>query len=268
MRRNLNEHICLWQVDAGIANFGHKNSRDLIAAEFIEDVRALAVGCGAVDEVSVQTCRILSQCEDVIGEYNDLVAPSFVVVHQKLARAELRGIHGIEELPFGVPVQPYVVRHEVLRHGAPHLSAVHTGDVAISCQVLPVGFVDFGANQKIQVADALVLSYKSGRQSQLAVRFHYSEHLSEHCGGHHMHLVHQQQPPLSVGDGVDHALRLRAALPRKRHHRVGGDGDVAKTHKGLSLLAGDASDLRLCAAGPHEELVPPLIDRHRGVNEA
>lgn len=64
-----------------------------------------------------------------------------------------------------------------LGHGAPHLSALHIGDVACPGQVKPVGLVQLGADQEVEVGDALVLTHQRGRQAQLAVSLHNANYL-------------------------------------------------------------------------------------------
>lgn len=71
--------------------------------------------------------------------------------HQKLAHLLLAGVFLFEVLPV-----------ELARHGAPDLRALHVGQVARLHQVQPVGLVQLGADQKVEVADALVLAHQRG----------------------------------------------------------------------------------------------------------
>jgi len=64
-----------------------------------------------------------------------------------------------------------------LGHGAPDLHALHVGDVARAREVQPVGLVQLGPDQEVQIADALVLAHQRRRQAQLAVRLDDANHL-------------------------------------------------------------------------------------------
>lgn len=64
-----------------------------------------------------------------------------------------------------------------LGHGTPDLSTLDVGDVAGTCEVKPVGLVELGANEEVQITDTLVLAHQRRRQAQLAVRLHYADHL-------------------------------------------------------------------------------------------
>ena len=64
-----------------------------------------------------------------------------------------------------------------LGHGAPDLCALHVGNVPRARQVEPVGLVQLGADQKVEVRDALVLAHQRRRQAQLAVRLHDADDL-------------------------------------------------------------------------------------------
>lgn len=66
-----------------------------------------------------------------------------------------------------------------LGHGAPHLSALHIGDMTSPGQVQPVGLIQLGTNQEVEVSNALILTHQSGSQAQFAVGLHYTNHLSQ-----------------------------------------------------------------------------------------
>lgn len=56
-----------------------------------------------------------------------------------------------------------------LGHGAPDLHTLHIGNVAGTRQVQPVGFVQLGADEEVEVGDQLILADQGGREPQLAV---------------------------------------------------------------------------------------------------
>lgn len=67
-----------------------------------------------------------------------------------------------------------------LGHGAPDFGALHVGDVAGAREIQPIGLVQLGADQEVEVRNALVLSHQRCCQAQLAVRFHYANHLRQY----------------------------------------------------------------------------------------
>lgn len=71
-------------------------------------------------------------------------------------------------------------RGAYLGHGAPDFSALHIGDVAGPGQVQPVGLVQLGTNEEVEVGNALILTHQSGSQAQLAVSLHNADHLPPH----------------------------------------------------------------------------------------
>ena len=67
-----------------------------------------------------------------------------------------------------------------LGHGAPDLDALHVGNVPCAGEVEPVGFVQLGADEEVEVGDERVLAHQGGRQAQLAVRLGDADHLHHH----------------------------------------------------------------------------------------
>mmetsp|Transcript_18365 Transcript_18365/g.54815 ORF Transcript_18365/g.54815 Transcript_18365/m.54815 type:complete len:254 (-) Transcript_18365:357-1118(-) len=231
--------------------------------EGVQHARALAVARGAVDEGLAQAHGVLPQSPDVVAENNDLVAAhSLVVLDQKLCRHELVGVHNVQQLTAGAIFLLQVLAEELLSHGAPHLGALHICDVARAREVEPVGLVELGADEEVEVADALVLTHQRRGQAELAVAVCDADDLAEHLRRHHVHLVHEQQPPLTVLDHAHHLLGLRAPLPRERNHGERGDADARQTREVLLALRREAADLMVLQVGPQLELMLPLVDRH------
>ncbi len=64
-----------------------------------------------------------------------------------------------------------------LGHRAPDLRALYIGNVSGAREVQPVGLIQLGPDQEVEVRNALVLPDQRGRQPQLAVRLHNADHL-------------------------------------------------------------------------------------------
>ena len=57
------------------------------------------------------------------------------------------------------------------------VARLHVGDVAGPLEVEPVGLVQLGPDEEVQVVNALVFPDEGGRQAQLAVRLGDADHL-------------------------------------------------------------------------------------------
>ena len=53
------------------------------------------------------------------------------------------------------------------------LGTLDFGDESIVLELHPVGLVEFGSNEEVEVLDLVVFSHKSGRQPQLGVSLHH-----------------------------------------------------------------------------------------------
>lgn len=96
---------------------------------------------------------------NVVREHNDLVASVLVVLDQELTGLELLWVHRVEQ--HALPrLLTKVLAVELWRHVAPHLRALHTGNVAVLSEVHPVGFVQFGSDQEVEVVDLVVLAHE------------------------------------------------------------------------------------------------------------
>lgn len=71
-----------------------------------------------------------------------------------------------------------VLSVEVLVHLAPDLAAADVSDVAGAGEVEPVGLVELGADEEVEVVDAVVLPHQRRRQPELAVRLDDADHLA------------------------------------------------------------------------------------------
>lgn len=61
-----------------------------------------------------------------------------------------------------------------------HLSTLHFRDVAVVLQLHPVGLVQLGPNQEVEIDDLIILSYQGGGQTQLTVGLDYGQNTPEH----------------------------------------------------------------------------------------
>ena len=64
-----------------------------------------------------------------------------------------------------------------LGHGAPDFSTLDIGNVAGSGEVQPVGLIQLGADEEVEVGNALILTDEGGCQAQLAVSIHNANDL-------------------------------------------------------------------------------------------
>ena len=62
------------------------------------------------------------------------------------------------------------------------LSTLDFGDESIVLELHPVGLVEFGSNEEVEVLDLVVFSHKSGRQPQLGVCLHHCTYTDQQCG--------------------------------------------------------------------------------------
>ena len=131
-----------------------------------------------------------------------------------------------------------------------HLDAVGGGDVALRLDVLPRRVEALGADEAEDVALAAVLAHQRGGQPEPAARLQVGRH-AEDRRGQQVHLVVDDQAPVA---GVEQVEVGVGALPPRRQHLVGRDGDRADLLAGAGVLA----DLVLGQRGPLEQLVLPL----------
>ena len=65
------------------------------------------------------------------------------------------------------------------------LSTLDFGDESVVLELHPVGLVEFGSNEKVEVLYLVVFSHQSGRQPQLCVRLNHciygNKQYSVHC---------------------------------------------------------------------------------------
>lgn len=64
-----------------------------------------------------------------------------------------------------------------LSHATPNFSTLYIGNVACTGKVQPVGFIQLGPNQEIEVCNTLIFAHKSCCQPKLAVGLHNTNHL-------------------------------------------------------------------------------------------
>mmetsp|Transcript_8973 Transcript_8973/g.22243 ORF Transcript_8973/g.22243 Transcript_8973/m.22243 type:complete len:315 (+) Transcript_8973:112-1056(+) len=98
VRRDLDDHVGVGQVDRGVAHLGDEDGVVLGAClELLEHAQPLRLRGGPVDERPAELDRVLLEREDVVGEDDHLVAARLVEAHEVLARAELVRVHRVEQ---------------------------------------------------------------------------------------------------------------------------------------------------------------------------
>lgn len=158
MRGDLNQDIGLGQIKRGVGHFGHENRVHFgVELEVLEDLNALALRGRAVDVGLVHFDGVVLEGEDVVGEDDGFVAAALMVADQVLGGLELLGVHHVEQQAFA-GLADQILAVEFWRHRAPHFGTLHAGDKALFLQFKPVGLVQFGADQEVQVGDFIVLS--------------------------------------------------------------------------------------------------------------
>ena len=168
MRRDLDDDVGVGQVDRGVAHLGDEDGVVLGARlELLEDAYPLRLRRRPVNEGPPELDRVLFEREDIVGEDDDLVAASLVEAHQVLARSELVRVHRVEQ-PLDHRVLAEVLVVELGGHGAPDLGTLHLGDEAALLQVEPVGFVELGPDEEVEVVDLLVLAHQRRGEAELA----------------------------------------------------------------------------------------------------
>lgn len=122
--------------------------------------------------------------ENVLTEYSDLLCilgalaypPAGAPQPRTPAIVKFDGLHSTNRV-VSMSMARDTCRVVHLGHGAPDFGALHIGDVPCPGQVQPIGLIEFGADEEVEVGDALVLSDQRRSQAQLAVRLHYADHL-------------------------------------------------------------------------------------------
>ena len=227
---DLDQHRRFGQIDRRIADFRqeHDAPRGTVP-EVVQHALAIRLAAAAVEVAVAEELSELVEREDGVAEDEDFIArgkekrrrkPALDVdVEEIRERFELLRIDHGEELLLVVLLaasEKLVVEQRV--HVAPDLQAAHRGQIAFLClapftnthvrQVHPVGFVQLGTDQKVQVFDLAVFADQRRGQSQLAVRFDRRNDFLERICGTHVHLVEDQQAPLATRDLVQNRLAL------------------------------------------------------------
>ena len=257
MRGDLYEDVGLRNVDGVVADLGEEDRvQGRVGLEAGQHARALRVGRPPVDEGPAQADRVLAQGEDVVRENNDLVPPhALVVVDQQGARPELGRVHHVEQRAAGAVFGAQVLPRKLLGQRAPDLGALHVGDVARPGQVQPVGLVELGPDEEVEVSDERVLPHERRGQAQLGVRLDDADDPPEHGGRDDVHLVQDEQAPLPGGELLHHpGGRVRAAAT-VGDHGVGRDGDAGLALKLLARVRRKAGDVMVLQVGPQLELM-------------
>ena len=117
------------------------------------------------------------QRKEIIGKHQHLVHLGLVVADQVLCRHELVWIANTQLVSQIGFVGFQILSEEVWRHFAPHLRAVHSGNVARVFKVHPVCLVQLGTDKKVKVFDLVVLTHQRCCQAELAVARDDGEHL-------------------------------------------------------------------------------------------
>ena len=79
VRGNLNDYICIWNVDWRVSNAWEYNCIDLIAvSEVRNDAESFSITNFSTNVRNAKLMRILPDCEDMITEYDNLVTSFFV----------------------------------------------------------------------------------------------------------------------------------------------------------------------------------------------
>lgn len=110
---------------------------------------------------------------------------------------------------------------EVRSHFAPYLDALHASQEALLLQVKPVGLVELGADEEVDVRDLVILSDQGRGQPQLAVGFTLVQNFLEHVRREYLDLIKEQEAPFAILNDVEDGLRLIRTVALERHHCVG-----------------------------------------------
>lgn len=68
---------------------------------------------------------------------------------------------------------------EFLCHWAPNFCTLNVCNMAFTCQIQPICFIQFGAYQEVEVTNSFIFSNKSSCQSKFAMCFNHSNHLQQ-----------------------------------------------------------------------------------------
>mmetsp|Transcript_9423 Transcript_9423/g.38567 ORF Transcript_9423/g.38567 Transcript_9423/m.38567 type:complete len:261 (-) Transcript_9423:1404-2186(-) len=160
VRRDLNEDISLRQVDGVVAHLRDEHHVEIGAVlEALQDLNALVRGRIALEVVVAHGDGVVLERNDAIRENNHLVAARLVVLDQELASAELVWVQDAQVLPEVLVLEVGLV--ELGRHFAPDLCTADGGNVACLGEVEPVGLVEAGADEVVELLDLVILSHQS-----------------------------------------------------------------------------------------------------------
>jgi hypothetical protein len=67
------------------------------------------------------------------------------------------------------------------------LCALHFGDEARLLQLHPIGLVQLGTDEEVEVGDLVILAHERRRQSEFAMRLHDRENATKHLGRNRVH---------------------------------------------------------------------------------
>mmetsp|Transcript_1578 Transcript_1578/g.5046 ORF Transcript_1578/g.5046 Transcript_1578/m.5046 type:complete len:467 (-) Transcript_1578:481-1881(-) len=261
---DLDDHVSLRDVDGRVPDGGEEDgARRVVVLELGEHLVALVLRGVPVDHEAVEPLCVRLEREDVVREDDDLVPALLVVPHEDLAVAHLVGIHRVEQQPLGHGGLAEVLAVKLSGHGAPHVLALDRGDGALLLEVEPVGLVQLGADEEVEVVDLVVLAHEGRREPELGVGPHEVPHAAEGLGRGHVHLVQEEEAPVAAADGAHHGARLAAAaaFPRvEGEHVEGGDEHAALPHapRGVGRLA-VLPEVEVAVAAPVDEALRALV---------
>lgn len=206
-----------------------------IVSKLLKDAHALRVAGAAVNEGMTEPQRVRSQRKEIVGEDDDLVVTRLVIANEPLRCAQLIGIGNVEQL-LHARTRPQILLVELGRHRRPHLVTGHACNVTRRLQVHPIGFVHLRSDEEVEVVNLVVFAHERRGETELAVTRHRREHATKGLGRHELHLVHDEQTPVTSTNVVNAHLRHLAATTAKGKHRVRRDRDATLGQRLLVVL--------------------------------
>lgn len=160
MRGDLDDDVGVWYVDWSITNSREDDDVDFITIPKVgDDVQSFSFSYFTANVRDSETVCQLLQRENMITKDDDFVTAALMKLHQIMAGHELIRIVEVERLlevcvTFGIGVFPIEPRS----HFAPHFDALHSSQVPSVLEINPIGFVELGPDQEVEISDLIVFS--------------------------------------------------------------------------------------------------------------
>lgn len=158
MRRDLDDHICSWQVNGSITNSWKEYSIDFVSMlEIVQYSHPFLVRHLSIYERLLKFLSVELECVYVIWKHDDFISSALVQIDEILARQELIGVINVQRLLRARGSFQILIIKEWC-HLAPNLDTLNSSQKPLFLKVEPISFVKFRSNKEVQIFNSFVLS--------------------------------------------------------------------------------------------------------------